>query len=91
MLGPGTGLRHAKKTREGRAERLAILEATLGGRIDPDAERTRLGRKVVGHDDLIDAAACLATARRVLAGHAVTLPKAAVERDERSLRMEIVA
>ena len=42
-------------------------------------------------DDLIDAAACLVTAYRISRGMERSFPEAAVERDARGLRMEIVA
>ena len=47
-------------------------------------------RSGAGIDDLIDAYACLRTARRVAQGIEVRLPRAP-ELDERGLRAEIVA
>lgn len=54
---------------------------------DSHPEQQRLGR-TVGLDDIIDAAACLVTARRLAAGTATAI---APPRDRKGLRMEIVA
>jgi predicted RNase H-like nuclease len=91
LSGRRTGLEHGKKTREGRHQRLALLEAVFRSPIDFAAERTRLGRDRVGLDDLLDAVACLGTAHRIQEGQAMVLPSAEMERDARSLKMEIVA
>lgn len=72
----------------GRRERLAILRQ-YGLAFDPATERHRLGRSQVAVDDLIDAAVCLITARRIAEGRELVLGDGAV--DFRALRMEIVA
>jgi predicted RNase H-like nuclease len=48
-----------------------------------------LGRARVAIDDLIDAAACLMSAKRVREGKAIVLGDAAI--DQRGLRLKIVA
>ena len=93
LAGGERGLRHYKKTPAGEAERLVLLARwlpELDGRA-LTAERARLGAGRVGRDDLLDAAACLVTARRVLRGEAVCLPSNHPPRDARGLRMEILA
>jgi predicted RNase H-like nuclease len=83
-LGRECCLEHAKRTPEGRAQRLSLLTAAFGeavGGLRPPAG--------AGWDDLYDACALAWTAARVAAGAAVHLP-AEPERDERGLRMEIV-
>jgi len=80
----GRPLKHGKKSREGEQERLCLLRK-VGIVIDPHTEREQLGR-AVGFDDIIDAVACLATARRIVVGAAQ--PVAPLDR--RGLRMEIV-
>jgi predicted RNase H-like nuclease len=62
-------LQHGKKTKDGERERLCLLRK-VGIEFDLDAERKRLGARLVARDDLIDAAACLATARRIVVGAA---------------------
>lgn len=84
------GLAASKRTAEGRAERLALL-AAAGLEVAVEDARARLGRSRVAADDLLDAAACAVAARRVAAGQALVFPLATSERDERGLRMEIVA
>jgi predicted RNase H-like nuclease len=84
----GSPLRHSKKTTAGQQERLNILAAN-GLRFDPDVERQRLGRTRVQLDDILDAAACLLTAKRITEGRECVLGDGAV--DGRRLRMEVVA
>ena len=73
--------RNAKRTPEGRAERLALLAAAGVG----DLARVRaLG---AAPDDILDAAVLALTARRVADGTAVRLGDGAV--DARGLRMEV--
>ena len=86
----GHPMRHHKAKREGRAERLALLNAH-GISFDPTWERQWLGASKVAEDDLIDAAVCLVTARRIVEGNAQVLPSENVERDANGLRMEMVA
>jgi predicted RNase H-like nuclease len=57
--------------------------------IDVDAERLRLGRGNVARDDVIDAAAMLVTARRIVSGTATRLGDET--RDSRGLLMQIWA
>jgi predicted RNase H-like nuclease len=84
----GSPLRHSKKTRAGQQERLTILTSN-GVEFDPAVERQRLGRARVQLDDIIDAAVCLLTAKRVAEHSACVFGDGAV--DSRGLRMEIVA
>jgi predicted RNase H-like nuclease len=83
----GRDLRHGKKTRPGRAERAALIDAEWPG------ERARLAallpRGTFRADDLHDAFAALWTARRIGDGVERTLP-ARPERDGCGLAMEIV-
>ncbi|WP_199200513.1 PfkB family carbohydrate kinase [Alkalicaulis satelles] len=77
---------HGKTTPEGRAERLALLEAhglprTL---FEPHPFNTRQARP----DDLVDAGLCLLTALRIAAAQAICLPDDP-PRDGRGLRMAI--
>lgn len=82
----------------GQADRLALLRDWFGP-FDPAAVRCQLaddsagGLRVsdVARDDIVDAVACLATARRIADGRAWTLPASEPQLDERGLRMEIVA
>ena len=85
----GHPLTHRKVTPEGKAERMALLSAQ-GLSFDPAWERQWLGASRVAEDDLIDAAVCLVTARRIVQGDAQVLPPDGAEQDARGLRMEIV-
>lgn len=91
LSGRRTGLAHGKKTAAGASERRGLLRAALAHDLDVAGIRARLGRSRVLPDDVLDAAACLATARRILEGRAQVLPEGTGERDARGLRMEIVA
>jgi predicted RNase H-like nuclease len=84
----GSALLHSKKTIEGQRERLEILKR-YGVMFDPVRERNVLGRGRVAIDDLIDAAGCLVSAKRVTDGKAIVLGDNTT--DQRGLRMEIVA
>lgn len=86
----GRPLRHSKKTPEGEQERLRLLRRR-GLRFDLSNERLRLGRGNVQRDDIVDAAACLVTAHRIVAGVALRLPRGRPPRDSKGLRMEIMA
>ncbi len=86
----GAPLAHSKREPEGERERLQVLRAH-GVLLDVDAERVRLGRSNVKRDDIIDAAVCLVSARRVVRGRAVVLPLENAPTDARGLRMEMVA
>jgi predicted RNase H-like nuclease len=81
-------LQYSKKRAVGRKERLAIL-AQHGILFDAVEERARLGRARVAVDDLIDAAACLVTARRIHDG--ATRLLGGGDADARGIRMEIIA
>jgi predicted RNase H-like nuclease len=85
----GRPLSDSKKTPAGLADRWRILDASGCPHVDPAAERLRLGRRCVAADDVLDAAACLLTARRIFLGQARVFGGGAV--DARGLRMEIVA
>ena len=81
-----------KKRAEGRAKRLAVL-AGEGMRLSLDdicQQRILLGRHLVQVDDLIDAAACVLTAKRIGNRQHVCFPTT-VCKDSRKLRMEIVS
>jgi predicted RNase H-like nuclease len=82
----GRGLTEPKRTAAGRAERLRLLAAE-GVQVDPAAERRRLGPSKVAPDDVLDAAVCLVTARRILQGRAVRLPAGAPPPDARGPAM----
>lgn len=84
------GLEHSKKGEPGVRERLSILRPYLPA-FDPAAIRKRLGPSQCAIHDIVDAAACLATALRVQRGEAVTLPSENPPTDARGLRMEMVA
>jgi predicted RNase H-like nuclease len=84
----GHAMRHPKRSRTGRAERLALIASYFG----PDAYprvRARFPAKHVAHDDIADAFAVLWTAERIAHGTARTLP-VAPPHDPHGLRMEIV-
>lgn len=83
-MDPGGPIAMPKRTAPGRAERVRRL-----GRFFPDVHEHLRRLPGVQLDDVIDAYACLWTARRVLRGEATHLPPAA-ELDERGLRAEIV-
>lgn len=80
-------LRYSKKTPEGQRERIAILAAHRL-KCDWFRERLRLGARELAVDDLLDAAICLLTAKRIGDGVAVRLGDDAGDR--MGLRMEIV-
>lgn len=90
LNGNERGLEHYKKTPEGEHERLAILEDYVPA-FDVRAVRTQLGLKATERDDIIDAVACLVTARRLVTGEFVVVPGGAVPLDACGLRMEMVA
>lgn len=91
LAGSGRGMSHYKKSRDGERERIGLLHGFFGP-IDVEGILSRFGlrRAGVARDDIIDALACLATARRISTFSAITLPRAQVRRDSRGLRMEIV-
>jgi predicted RNase H-like nuclease len=77
-------MRYSKRTSEGRAERLGLLENVYG----PAVRNLTLPRGAAW-DDLYDACVLAWTAAHVAAGTAVHLPSEP-QRDARGLRMEIV-
>jgi predicted RNase H-like nuclease len=79
---------HPKRTPEGRAERLALLQAH--GLTRAVFEPHPFARKTCAPDDLVDAGLCALTARRIAAGVNLQLP-AEPPRDGRGLRMAIFA
>ena len=79
---------HPKRTPEGRAERLALLQAH--GLPRELFEPHPFARKTCAPDDLIDAGLCALTARRIAAGVNLQLPHTP-PRDGRGLRMAIFA
>ena len=79
---------NAKKTSQGRAERLALL--TAQGLDESLFHPHPYPRKTAAPDDLIDAGLCLLTALRIAEGSALSLP-ADPPRDGRGLRMAIFA
>lgn len=83
-LGGERHLVHPKRTRQGKAERLKLLESVYGEPVLALAPP-----KGAARDDLHDACVLAWTAAHVVDGTAVHLPKQP-QRDERGLRMEIV-
>ena len=85
-------LQYKKTSQEGERERLDLLHE-FG--IELSAEdiskwRQRLGLGRVARDDIVDALACLATAKRIVNEVAVIRPSES-QLDSTGLRMEIVA
>lgn len=85
----GAPATHAKRTAEGRAERLALLtdNGLPAGLFEPHT----LPRKSCAPDDLIDAGLNALAARRIAAGVNWRLPHGDPPRDARGLRMAIFA
>ena len=79
---------HAKKTADGRAERLALL--TGEGFDETLFQPHQYARKIAAPDDVIDAGLCCLTALRIADGAALRLPDDP-PRDGRGLRMAIFA
>ena len=84
----GAPAAHNKKTADGRAERLVLLERH--GLLRDLFEPHPFKRKDAAPDDLIDAGLCALTALRIAAGTAQSLPEKP-PRDGRGLRMAIFA
>ena len=84
------GIDERKKTREGESQRLNLLAAP-GVTPDIGAVRNQIGSYRVSRDDIVDAAACLVSARRLYRGEAGIIPSGVIETDSRGLRMEMVA
>ncbi len=88
QLNGGPALLQGKKSADGHAQRRALLEVQFPGQLDP-----LLGahpRRQVQADDVLDALACLWSARRLARGQALCLP-AQPPRDACGLRMAIQA
>jgi predicted RNase H-like nuclease len=83
----GGPMSHAKRTVEGRTERLELVNQHF--RMAFDRLRPTLPRGAVADDDLLDAFAALWTAERILNGTAQTIPARPPE-DRFGLRMEMV-
>ena len=83
----GHPMRHAKRTGEGRAERLALVGEHFKGAFEE--LRPTIPQRLAADDDLLDAFAALWTAERILRGEAITVPKVPPE-DRYGLRMEMV-
>jgi predicted RNase H-like nuclease len=75
----GAPMAHPKRLAAGRAERLAALTAAFPG-------MTLTAKGAAGHD-VLDAHACLLTARRVARGEAIELGDGAVDRRGRPMRV----
>ncbi|WP_019960313.1 PfkB family carbohydrate kinase [Woodsholea maritima] len=84
----GKPMTYSKKTREGRAERLKILEGH--GLMRDVFEPHPFPSTTANKDDLVDAGACALTAVRIAEGRALSLPDDP-PRDARGLRMAIFA
>ncbi|MDH3234980.1 MAG: DUF429 domain-containing protein [Alphaproteobacteria bacterium] len=82
----GGPLAHGKKSPEGQAERIELLEAAGFGRIQPWIDL--IGGQQALTDDLLDACALALAAERMLRGAAKRLP-GDPPRDARGLAMEI--
>jgi predicted RNase H-like nuclease len=87
----GSPMEHNKTTPQGRDERILVLR-TAGIDLSETwlvAERAGLGAARVSLDDLIDALACLATARHIHDGRGQSLGRVG-QTDAKDLLMEIV-
>lgn len=83
----GRPMQHAKRTREGRAERLELVDEHFRAAFDD--LRPSIPQRMAADDDLLDAFAALWTAERILRGEATTVPVMPQE-DQYGLRMEMV-
>ncbi|WP_459860190.1 DUF429 domain-containing protein [Desulfuromonas carbonis] len=79
-----------KRNREGRSERLALLENVFGEEVGIRLAMKTKNDLGCGADDLLDALAALWSAERIAGGTSRTLPEQA-EFDRQGLRMEIIA
>lgn len=82
----GAPLQFAKKRREGRLERLALLARAFGS--EPERLVTERPRQTVASDDVMDALVALWSARRIQRGEGESVP-AAPEVDRQGRRMAI--
>jgi len=83
----GHPMQHAKRTTEGRVERLALVNEHFRGAFDQ--VRASILQRQAADDDILDAFAALWTAERILLGAATTVPALPPE-DRYGLRMEMV-
>ncbi|MFH1486813.1 MAG: DUF429 domain-containing protein [Chloroflexota bacterium] len=81
-------LRHNKKRKAGREERLALLEPVFGHWLQ--AALAERGQLASGRDDVLDAFVALWTAQRIVTGTCKTIP-CSPPSDRFGLRMEMVA
>lgn len=87
----GLPMAHAKKTTEGAAERIALIEEDWTGALEScRASLPRPGRNTYAADDLHDAFAALWTAHRISRGGAIQIPEV-LERDGFGLPMRMMA
>jgi predicted RNase H-like nuclease len=84
------GISAPKKSADGQRERLALLTAH-GLHLDLERVRLELRGLKVARDDIVDAAACLLTAVRIVRGQATFLPPGPPPSDGRGRRMQIAA
>ncbi|MFZ0408045.1 MAG: DUF429 domain-containing protein [Cyanobium sp.] len=86
----GRSMAYAKKTAQGRQERMQLVESEFPGAWSAIRQRHR--RNAVADDDILDALAALHTARRLHRGQALRLPtRALCEIDACGLAMRISA
>jgi predicted RNase H-like nuclease len=83
----GHPMEHPKRTPEGRAERLRLVEDRFGKGFE--VTRREIPQTQAADDDILDAFAALWTAERIFRGIATTVPPAPSE-DRFGLRMEMV-
>jgi predicted RNase H-like nuclease len=83
----GGPLEHAKKTAQGQAERVALLEDAGFGRVQPWIDL--LSGEHALPDDLLDACALALAAERMHKGEGTRLPAEEPPRDAKGLAMEI--
>jgi predicted RNase H-like nuclease len=70
----GRPMAHPKRTKEGRLERLALIDSHFGPQA-MKAVRDKYTRATAADDDILDAFAALWTAERITRGEARTLPE----------------
>jgi predicted RNase H-like nuclease len=83
----GRPMQHGKRTSQGRAERLELVEEHFRGSFE--VIRGEIPYRQAADDDILDAFAALWTAERIVRGMAITVPAVPSE-DRFGLRMEMV-
>jgi predicted RNase H-like nuclease len=83
----GRSMQHGKRTTEGRAERLELVDEHFRGAFH--IVRREIPLRQAADDDILDAFAALWTAERIVRGMATTVPAVPSE-DRFGLRMEMV-